>query len=63
MKSLKQLYGDVRNFNFEEEYGIIERTIAHERDVLQEDAKFIHVVQGLNLVSPSLLCNLWTTVG
>jgi SP family general alpha glucoside:H+ symporter-like MFS transporter len=58
---MRQLYGGVPNFNFEEEYGIIARTIAHERDVLQEAPKFVHVVQGINLVSPSTLFVVWAT--
>jgi hypothetical protein len=58
---MRQLYGDVPNFNFEEEYGIIARTIEHEREVLQESPKFIHVVQGLNLVSPFVLFNVGET--
>ncbi|UKZ72243.1 uncharacterized protein TrAtP1_013185 [Trichoderma atroviride] len=49
IKSLKQLYGGVEGFDFEEEYGIIVRTIAHEREVLQEAPSYRHVFKGLNL--------------
>jgi hypothetical protein len=51
IKALKQLYGGVEGFDFEEEYGIIVRTIAHEREVLQEAPSYRHVFKGLNLVS------------
>ena len=51
MKAMKQLYGNVQGYDFEEEYGIIERTIAHERGLLQEAPSIRHVFQGLNLVS------------
>ncbi|KAL7919433.1 general substrate transporter [Trichoderma austrokoningii] len=49
IKSLKQLYGGVEGFDFEEEYGIIVRTITHEREVLQEAPQYRHVFKGLNL--------------
>ena len=51
-KSLKKLYGNVPGFDSEEEYGIIERTLAHERRVLDQttDAKWRDVVTGLNWV-------------
>ncbi|KAK5053225.1 hypothetical protein LTR84_002199 [Exophiala bonariae] len=49
MKAMKQLYGGVDGYDFEEEYGIIERTIAHERDVLAETPSVVHVFKGLNL--------------
>lgn len=51
IKSMKQLYGGVEGFDFEEEYGIIVRTIAHEREALQEAPSYRHVFKGLNLVS------------
>lgn len=54
MKAMKQLYGGVQGFDFEEEYGIIERTIAHEREVLQVVPSVIHVFKGLNLVGASV---------
>ena len=55
-KSLKTLYGDVDGFNLEEEYGIILRTLEHEKQVLAEtvDVKWRDVFIGLNLVSPPL---------
>ncbi|KAH8724376.1 general substrate transporter [Phaeosphaeriaceae sp. PMI808] len=49
LKAMKQLYGGIEGYNFEEEYGIIERTIEHEKNVLQEAPKFIHIFKGLNL--------------
>jgi len=51
MKAMKQLYGGVEGYDLEEEYGIIERTIEHERDFLAEVPRYIHVFKGLNLVS------------
>jgi MFS transporter, SP family, general alpha glucoside:H+ symporter len=50
LKCMRQLYGGIDGYNFEEEYGIIERTIEHEKSVLQEPPKFLHIFQGLNLV-------------
>lgn len=49
LKAMKQLYGGVQGYDYEEEYGIIERTIAHEREVLQETPSVVHVFKGLNL--------------
>jgi SP family general alpha glucoside:H+ symporter-like MFS transporter len=34
-RSLTKLYGNIPGYNVEEEYGIIERTLAHERHVLE----------------------------
>jgi hypothetical protein len=51
MKAMKQIYGGVKGFNLEEEYGIIARTIEHEREVLQGAPKYIDIFRGLNLVS------------
>lgn len=53
VKSLQRLYGGVSGFDIEEEYGIIERTIAHEKSMLGEKPRFRHVFQGNNLVSSS----------
>lgn len=53
IKTMKQLYGGIKGYNFEEEYGIIARTIEHEKDQLQESPKYIHVFKGINLVSAS----------
>ena len=50
IKTMKQLYGGVKGYNFEEEYGIITRTIEHEKAQLQESPGYIHVFKGLNLV-------------
>jgi hypothetical protein len=52
MRSLKRLYGNIEDYDFEEEYGIIERTIAHEHAMLEENRpRFVDVFKGLNLVS------------
>lgn len=51
LKAMKQLYSGVPGYNYEEEYGIIERTIEHEKNVLQEPPRFVHIFKGLNLVS------------
>ena len=51
MKSLRTLFGGVEHYDFEEEYGIIARTIEHERMELVEEPKMIHIFKGLNLVS------------
>ncbi len=51
MKAMRQLYSGVKGYDFEEEYGIIARTIEHEREVLQDEPKYIHIFKGLNLVS------------
>jgi hypothetical protein len=50
LKAMRQLYGGVPAYDYEEEYGIIERTIAHERAVLKEVPSVIHIFKGLNLV-------------
>jgi hypothetical protein len=55
LKAMHQLYGGVKGYDFEEEYGIIEKTIAHERDVLQEAPSVLHVFKGLNRVCISSL--------
>ncbi|KAF6521687.1 hypothetical protein HZS61_015945 [Fusarium oxysporum f. sp. conglutinans] len=49
MKSLKLLYGNVEGYDFEQEYSIIEKTISHERELLDEAPKLTHVFKGLNL--------------
>lgn len=50
LRSLKQLYGNVEGYDFEEEYGIIARTIEHETQMLNNRPRFRNVFQGLNLV-------------
>ena len=50
MKSLRQLYGNVPGFDFEEEYGIIEHTITHESLMLGDKPSYKDVFRGLNLV-------------
>lgn len=51
MKSLKQLYGNVEGYDFEEEYSIIERTIIHEREVLAHKPTYMDVFRGVDRVS------------
>ncbi|ORY31052.1 general substrate transporter [Naematelia encephala] len=48
MKSLKQLYGNVKGYDFEEEYAIIARTIEHERQVLVHKPSYADVFRGTN---------------
>ena len=54
MKSLKQLYGNVDGYNFEEEYAIIERTIEHEQEMLAHKPSYADVFRGVNKVSQIL---------
>lgn len=51
MKCLRQLFGGVEGYDFEEEYGIIARTIQHEQTMNQEKPSFADVFRGFNLVS------------
>jgi MFS transporter, SP family, general alpha glucoside:H+ symporter len=57
MKAMKQLYGGVEGYDFEEEYGIIARTIEHERMLLEDRPRYIDVFKGFNLVSASVPFN------
>ncbi|KEF55030.1 uncharacterized protein A1O9_08683 [Exophiala aquamarina CBS 119918] len=50
LKAMKQLYGGVKGYDYEEEYGIIERTIAHESSMLQGKPTIMDIFKGLNLV-------------
>ncbi|WOO85967.1 MFS transporter fmqE [Vanrija pseudolonga] len=49
LKAMKQLYGGIDGFDYEEEYGIIERTISHEREVNKGAPRYRDVFKGLNL--------------
>lgn len=51
MKSLKQLYGNVEGYDFEEEYAIIAHTIDHEAVMLEHKPSYADVFRGTNLVS------------
>lgn len=53
LRCMRQLYGGVKGYDIEEEYGIIARTIEHERSMLQDEPKYIDVFKGLNLVCSS----------
>lgn len=50
MKSLRQLYGNVSGYDFEEEYNIIARTIEHENVLLNNKPSYADVFRGVNLV-------------
>jgi SP family general alpha glucoside:H+ symporter-like MFS transporter len=50
IKSMERLYGGIDGFDIEEELGIIERTIEHEKRNLDNKPRFRHVFQGANLV-------------
>lgn len=50
MKSLRQLYGGVEGYNFEEEYNIIALTIEHERMALEKKPSYADVFRGTNRV-------------
>lgn len=50
MKSLRQLYGNVEGYNFEEEYNIIANTIEHEAEFLAHKPSYLDVFKGINLV-------------
>ena len=60
MKAMRQLYGNIKGYDFEEEYGIIQRKIEHEREVLHEAPSYIHIFKGLNLVSILTLAEVET---
>lgn len=51
MKSLKKLYGNVDGYDFAEEMAIIENTIVHEINKVNNSPSFKQVFQGNNLVS------------
>ena len=51
MRSMRQIYGGVPNYDFEEEYGIITRTIEHEKEVLSAAPRYVDIFKGVNLVS------------
>ncbi len=47
MKSMRQLYGNVEGYDFEEEYEIIARTIEQRKEQLQEEPKYVHIFRAL----------------
>jgi hypothetical protein len=51
LKSLRQLYGGVEGYDFEEEYLIIARTIEHENEFLAHKPSYMDCFRGVNLVS------------
>jgi hypothetical protein len=50
MKSLRQLYGNVPGFDFEEEYGIIRNTVLYEMGNMDSRPRLVDVFRGTNLV-------------
>lgn len=50
MKAMAQLYGGIPGYDFEEEYGIIARTIDHEKEMLQTAPTYLDIFKGLNRV-------------
>lgn len=55
LKCMKRLYGGIEWYDFEEEYGIITRTLQHEQAVLAENRpRYRDVFKGTNLVRPRL---------
>ena len=51
LKSLRQLYGNVEGYDFEEEYSIIAKTIEHEAIQLAHKPSYLDVFRGINRVS------------
>ena len=58
IKSLEQLYGGVKGFDYEEEFGIIHRTIIHKNEMLNNQPSWKDPFRGLNLASPHLVLTL-----
>lgn len=56
MKSLRRLYGNIADYDFEEEYGIITHTIEHENAMLGNCARYRDLFKGVNTVNWAL-CN------
>jgi hypothetical protein len=52
LKSMHRLYGNIKDYNSEEEFGIIARTIQHENENMENgQARYKDVFKGINLVS------------
>ncbi|CAK7227666.1 hypothetical protein SEUCBS140593_006653 [Sporothrix eucalyptigena] len=49
IKCMKQLYGGVEGYDFEEEYSIIEKTIEHEKGLLTSKINTLDILKGRNL--------------
>lgn len=49
LKAMRQLYGNVYGYDYEEEYAIIATTIHHERTVLQHKPTIADIFRGGNL--------------
>jgi MFS transporter, SP family, general alpha glucoside:H+ symporter len=63
IKTMKQLYGGVEGYDFEEEYGIIAKTIEHERELLEDRPRYVDIFKGLNLVSASVPFKIGRNMG
>ncbi|OAA61997.1 General substrate transporter [Niveomyces insectorum RCEF 264] len=46
--NMKKLYGGVKGYDYEDEYGVIERTIAHEKAMLNDRPRYVDVFRGVN---------------
>lgn len=56
MRSLRRLYGNIADYDFEEEYGIITHTIEHENAMLGNRASYRDLFKGVNTVSSPVSC-------
>ena len=56
MKSMRRLYGNIPDYDYEHEYGIISRTIAHEKEMnaIAKAQPWSEIFRGLNGVSRRL---------
>jgi SP family general alpha glucoside:H+ symporter-like MFS transporter len=54
MKSMRQLYGNIEAYDFEEEYGIIAHTIEHENLMLANRPRYRDLFVGINKVRLTL---------
>jgi SP family general alpha glucoside:H+ symporter-like MFS transporter len=50
MKSMKRLYGNIKDYDYEEEYGIITHTIEHENAMLDNKPQYRDLFRGINKV-------------
>jgi SP family general alpha glucoside:H+ symporter-like MFS transporter len=50
MKSIKRLYGNIKDYDYEEEYGIITQTIEHENAMLDNKPQYRDLFRGINKV-------------
>ena len=50
LKSMKRLYGNIAEYDFEEEFGIITHTIEHENSMLDNKPQYRDLFKGVNKV-------------